>query len=517
MTQSLGRTALLLVWTLCVTGCGEDDGPTVTACGEGQVDDGGTCVPEVCGTGTWGELVTDGDTLFVDAQVSADGDGSKDAPFQTLEKALSEAESSGRLHVAVAAGTYHETLYLEEELSGLELTGRCAELVVLDGSTSDIDDVATVEVAGSFSHKYTLSGLTLQGGEFAAFSVVSGVAIVESCRLVESEWNGAYAGGPSARLTLTDVEIADIQGSWDGKYGYGVYLHDGATLEATGLQVSGAIEFGVVSYDCSVELERVEIRDTVPRDGTGAGYGLYVLDSELTATDLTLSGNSEASLMILGSDAVIEQLQIGPTLVGNEGRARGLVVAEDSTLTLKDGSILDSGDFGLLADASSLTLEQVLVQGLVGDGDSIGAGITLNEAWLDAQACRVEDAVRTGINLVASEATLDGVWIGGTEPLSVDSCAAIQAYESTLQGLDCTIEDNRGVGLLAYGADVTLSGFTIEDTWSLESGSGGYGIQALGSVLQVSSSTISGSHGLGLGLQSSLVTLDEVEVLDTHR
>ena len=49
--------------------------PEPLTCAEGELLDGDLCVPEVCGTGTWGDLETDGYTIYVDASADAGGDG----------------------------------------------------------------------------------------------------------------------------------------------------------------------------------------------------------------------------------------------------------------------------------------------------------------------------------------------------------------------------------------------------------------------------------------------------------
>ncbi len=117
--------------------CQGGPGPA-TACPDGQIPDGTTCVPEACGTGTWGNLETADDTVYVDVTANAGGDGSKDAPFASIQDGLDAQGRDGM--VAVAAGTYVENLELTKDHSGIHLAGRCRDLVVVDGSGGSADE-----------------------------------------------------------------------------------------------------------------------------------------------------------------------------------------------------------------------------------------------------------------------------------------------------------------------------------------------------------------------------------------
>ena len=116
---------------LLLVACGEPP-PTFLTCAEGELLDGDACVPEACGTGTWGNLETDDDTVYVDGSAEAGGDGSMDRPFTVIQEGLDAQEE--RAMVAVAAGTYVENLTMDSEHSGVHLAGRCRELVTIDGS-----------------------------------------------------------------------------------------------------------------------------------------------------------------------------------------------------------------------------------------------------------------------------------------------------------------------------------------------------------------------------------------------
>ncbi|MDP6935685.1 MAG: hypothetical protein QGG40_22385, partial [Myxococcota bacterium] len=97
--------------------CGTDDTtPLASPCVEGELLDDEQCVPEACGTGTWGDLDTDSDTIYVDASADAGGDGSRDRPFTVIQEGLDAQDDKAM--VAVAAGTYLENLQMTTSHAG---------------------------------------------------------------------------------------------------------------------------------------------------------------------------------------------------------------------------------------------------------------------------------------------------------------------------------------------------------------------------------------------------------------
>ncbi|MDP6935552.1 MAG: hypothetical protein QGG40_21715, partial [Myxococcota bacterium] len=153
-----------LLLALLLSACGTD---TPLTCAEGELLDGDACVPEACGTGTWGDLETDGDTIYVDGSAEEGGDGSKESPFTVIQEGLDAQGEDGM--VAVAAGTYVENLEVTSDHSGVHLAGRCRELVTVDGSRAT---EAYGERLGIYfkkmgkAAKWTASGLTVSASPY---------------------------------------------------------------------------------------------------------------------------------------------------------------------------------------------------------------------------------------------------------------------------------------------------------------------------------------------------------------
>ncbi len=62
----IASAVVLLATTACDRQQRRDRQPDSPDCEVGWIADGDRCVPEACGTGTWGNLPVDGATVYVD-------------------------------------------------------------------------------------------------------------------------------------------------------------------------------------------------------------------------------------------------------------------------------------------------------------------------------------------------------------------------------------------------------------------------------------------------------------------
>ena len=104
---------------------GDDDSAEFEICDRGEIrDHAGNCVPAACGYSNWGDLDTTETTVYVDASAETGGDGSIDAPFDTIQQGADAAGDAGGGLVAVAAGTYAESVLMYIGNDGVHLAGR---------------------------------------------------------------------------------------------------------------------------------------------------------------------------------------------------------------------------------------------------------------------------------------------------------------------------------------------------------------------------------------------------------
>ncbi|MCK6507357.1 right-handed parallel beta-helix repeat-containing protein [Myxococcota bacterium] len=570
MTRSslLSLPALLASLSLGAA-CGDDPAPsgpppttTDPTCAEGQVLDGGTCVPAACGVGTWGDLPMDADAVYVDAGAADGGDGSQQAPVRGLQVGADVAATSGLSSVRVAAGTYFENLQLGEHHAGLEVVGRCAELVVVDGGNADeIPMVVEVDAPGEV---ISLRGLTLTAGPEGGLVVWGGEVHLDGVGFDANQMVGLVAVGGGASIEGVGLTIQGTQPAADGSWGRGMHVEGGAEVTLRESVLSANSEFGLHAGGSQVTLEAVEILGTLPDSSDELGIGMFVVaGASLAATDLTLSGNHELGLYLDSAtmdltDCVISDTQAradgarglgawveGEALLRAErcefanNRAIGVYGFESGTeITLVDSVISDTQEASGDAEGLGIRIEggaHLAVEG--GElRDNTAAGIyakdegttvevsglsirgtAATEAGLDGVGLQID----YGASLTAEDLVLDGNHRGGLDVRGTGATATVRGCTITgtapdidvygagisvseggaLVASDCWISGTRGAGLLAYGGDtsVDLSGLVVSDTVEVPSLTTARGVEiADGATLTMTGSELTGNQGIGL-------------------
>ena len=543
------------------------------ACPDGQVEDteSGQCVPEHCGSGPWGLLERTGETVHV-APWGDDGwDGSQEWPHETIQKGADEAEHM----VAVAAGTYVENLRLDDGHDGVEIAGRCAELVVVDGSG---DEGPGVLVTGGelLMRSVMVSGGTggivlLRGGGGAAPSLG-----LEDVTLEGNSWLGLAITDAQVHASLEDVVIRDTRAPPDGTGGAGIAIQSGASLTARGLLLEGNQEFGLYAWAATVDLQDATVRATQPREGL-LGMGISAQHgSSLIARGVLLEGNHQTGLFV-ALDATVEledatirdtqplpdvqtggrgiEVQTGASLLGrrlllegnhevgllaisqasvdledvtirgtqpqqSEGRGGAVSVEHEASLVASNLLLEGNHEVGLLARTGAIvSLEDATIRDTrpVADG-TLGRGIDISGgASLVARGLHVEGNHEVGL-LVRSDGTtadLADATIRDTQPTrdGTRGRGIHVAGEGGLVAHGLLLEGNHEVGLLGVsGADLALYDVTIRDTRPLAEGSSGRGIELQGGTSLVADGLLlDGNHEVGLLAVGEATTVEVQE------
>jgi len=437
------------------------------------------CVPQKCGIGRWGNLEVEGDTVFVDAYAGDGGDGSEQAPFTSIQAGVDAAGEAGGGLVAVAAGTYVETLDFLVKHTGVQLAGRCHELVELDASEGEEDESGISADAGYSSDTvWDVSGLTVSGAPYIGIGIESGLLTAASIAVVGNWGAGVLAHGSTAEIVLSDVKILDTRRIQVGMFSRGISVQAGARLEATSCLVSGYAEAGIVaSHSAEVILHAVEILDAQPVGEETGGRGIVAeVGSHLEATSCLVSGAAEV----------------------------GIYVSSDAEVILRDVEV---------------SATQPLPAGTGGEGVLVQAG-----ARLEAYSCRVVG--NSGVGIVASDvgsgAFLHDVEVLATKPAGEGAAGrGINAQAGAqVEAFSCRVVGNSEIGIFASdaGTDVVLSDVEVLDTWPEEDGTGGRGINVQDDArLEAFSCLVSGNAELGIFASDAGTSLflHDVEILDT--
>ncbi len=530
-------------------------------CDTGYLDDDGECVPAACGTGTWGNLEVDESTVYVDTAAAEGGVGSEAAPFTSIQAGLDAAGDADGGMVAVAAGTYLETLELGYDHGGVHLAGRCRELVTIDASVGDeetpgIDvDVPSLEVE--------VSGVTVSESRYVGVMVRSGSLTIRDSVVAGCERYGvvAYQDGilPTAltmetsevrgntvvglfalysgtTVTLRESAIEDSQPAEDGGSGFGIEVTDGASLDAEACVVRGNATAGVLvaGSGTSVTLRETIIEDTEPDAHGDFGIGIYAYEqASLVVEGCQVRGSTDAGVQALdsGTSVSLRETTIEGSDVTKKGEyGVGIQVTDGARLDAESCEVRGIRSVGIVAGdvGTSVTLLETIVEDTQSDacGD-LGYGIQVaGGARLDAEACEVRrnEALGVLVDDPVTRVTLRETTIEDTQALvsGEGGFGIVVRNGASLDAEACQLRRNTEVGLSCNqsGTSVTLRETTIEDTQLGGHGEPGYGIfVAEGASLDMESGEVIGSSGAGLVASDphTSVTLRDTRISSTSR
>ncbi len=461
--ESLGLAILFLASTAC--GCSEEGEPAAPTCAADHLqEEDGSCVPEACGLGTWGDLSPDGDAdpIYVVPSGNDDGEGTASDPVESIQEGLDRAGDSEATEVWVAAGTYEENLWLSDVHAGVSLKGRCPALVVLDaGEVTEDADPPAIDIYGGTDTQ--ISGLTVRGGHFGVVNLggfTPATLSLEDMVFEENYRHAIFVNSPSATVTLRNSTVRWSRPFPDANFGRAVTVQNGAYFEGENLLIEETYRLGLYCGGGEVLLRDSIIRNNGEDPQSSGGRGITArLGCQLTGTGVVLDGNRGGNLYQTHDETsvLLEDSEILASRVVNNitfedfgyGFQTGGVMAEGGSLVLRRTRFEDNMRAGIRAYGAntSVVLEEVeILNSLpVGDDQCIG------------HACLGRGiSAYSGATITGSQVLVDGAYGIG---------AFASRPESTISLVDSEIRNIKselmkpGIGLAAqFGATVGLEG-----------------------------------------------------------
>lgn len=465
-----------------------------------------------CGTGTWGDIPVEADTVYVDATYAgADSDGSAAKPWTTVGDGIAAAPSGAI--VAVAAGSYAENLTVMYKL--VRLHGRCPAMVEIAGTGAEptailvangadgteLHDlavtgaapVAAVGIAGVenvtldrvWVHDATDRGITIQD-EGGVTSATLRRSLVEANRDV-----GVFVGG--ATLTIEESVVRATAAKPSDPYGHGVsVLRDPGTgargvLTLGASVVEGNVEHGVLVSASDSTVRGSVVRDTLPgvqpsAEGRfGRGIALYADAASGSAATLLLEGsvlerNREVGLFASGSEATVSATVVRDTAPNGLGVTAGGIQLEPypetelpTKLTLDASVIERNRTAGVVLLAGTASLTGTIVRGaLADDAGMFGRGVNAQRAAgrpseLTVAGSVIDGNPETAVVVIGSSATIDATVIRGGADAAAPTGRVLTAQldlvtgEPTALTLERSLlEDSAGFGVVVVASEATL-------------------------------------------------------------
>ena len=415
--------------------------------------------------------------VFVDPLGPADGDGSRERPFPSVEQAL-----GGDRRVALAPGQYG-SLDLDSQHDGLSLVAACPQRAVFSG------DVAVV-VNGADDIR--LEGFQVRGGEDGALRVF----------------------GSSVALVGVNVRSEGI----------GLLLN-ASTLYAEDVQIDEAVEGGIVASDCeSISLVDVRVEGTRAVDGnqhSGVGIDLLRVGTvSLVRTEVVENRFAGVRLQAVGTatgeDLVVRATRRNPS----QEAAYGLLVLSGTEYDGTGGELVDNEGPGVLA----LELGRAKLRDATLRNNDYGADAANNGAVF-LYGVDVVDNRQYG--LVARRAqvrTFEGTTVSGSPVGAYVLDGSVWFEHSTLSAENQGVVINKGylrVDTLTVGPvgsrGVELAQSSHGDVEALTVvGAVEYGVLVDGSEL-AGNLDVRGVEGIGVQMQAGSVFVGEMAVQEVER
>ena len=407
------------------------------------------CAPigSACPSGEWADgLPDDGSVLFVRAGASG-GDGTRAAPFGAIRDALPLATVGTT--IALSAGRFTETFAMPASVT---LRGACARDTVIvpdvglgrlrvevagvtlrDLTIEDAGDTG-VEVRGPDASA-TLDGVAITGPLLMGIYVDDGASLTaRSIRVAGMDnelWGLGVANGASAdvsravfehnthmaialrsggALTMRDAVVRDSR-SYLAEFGRGLVAEEGASAELLRVLFERNRESALVAIGAgtSLRLSEAVVRGTRVEELTGLGGRAVALGE---------GARGELSRVLLEDDAEVALLADG---AGTVLEAADLLIRDtrpDATGAFGRGLVVQRGATGTVERARLARNREVAV--FVGGGSS--AALT-DVAILDT-ASNEDERLGHGVNVVASELTLERALLSGNREVGVFASGA---------------------------------------------------------------------------------------------
>ena len=282
----------------------------------------------------------DGRILYVDATDGANGDGTRDTPYRTIDAALDDAEAGDI--VALSRGTHRTTFETEKRIA---LVGACISETAIEPPD---DTTAEHIVALQHSDGALVTNLTVTG--------------------------------PARGILVRDPE-SDVH------------------LEALAIEETRRFGVELLGHPGKTHLDRVAIRSTGPGPDGSAGHGLHITyDAVVRIRESVISGSRQTGLQASGTDGDTPDIKMTDTVVRGsltDEETQGVWAQKGAKVELKRSLVTGHSSRGLKAigTGTRLVLEQAAVVG-IGTTDRPGVGIEVtNEAVMTGQRTFVGDAL----------------------------------------------------------------------------------------------------------------------------
>lgn len=406
------------------------------------VDDPLPCTPE-----DWGDLAGRDDTVYVCPKGADVVPGTMEEPFQGLQEALDYAAEIGYTTVALAHGSYEDSIRVTYKHSGIELVGACRTgVVVVAPPIASRSHIFQFEILGDSETSFNVGSMTIEGPDRAGLLVGGGKVGLRDMDLRNQITMGIYAIKIAAPvdLNLTEISVENTFGTEDIQCGiaYALAIAENALATAEQLDIvigDNASAIYVDGEDASLAIQGCNIGSADERDRE-SGYGFGAIANRagsLSMSDCVLDGIPFAGFAGFGDPTEDEggiTLSLADTTIRNVYPSAGL-------------RPVDCPDASPFMDAESGAFD-----------DSTYGIYTYGIESLSVDNVTIEDLQGVGVELLDTPAILQGLTISSihSEDASLGVGGLVVAEGSDVDATDLTVSDVELLSVFASGVGTQL-------------------------------------------------------------
>jgi hypothetical protein len=157
------------------------------------------------------------DTIYVDQRFGPGGTGTSNAPYNTIQAAINNANSTT---IIVYPGTYSESLNIPKSLTVLGYDGPLTTRVNAAGGGNAVTLAQNITV--------TIQGLTLSSGVYGVYQPTAGTLYLQNCIICGNTSHGIYLACSSSAVQST-VYIDNCISCGNGGSGIYIQVHNASS------------------------------------------------------------------------------------------------------------------------------------------------------------------------------------------------------------------------------------------------------------------------------------------------
>ena len=407
-----------------------------------------------------------------------------------------------------------------------------------------IDDAESFALGVADGARATANGLVLRdtrplsgSGQLGRGLQIEGGGEVELSRGVISgnREAGVWITGADSTLIMSDTTVVDTSPGLDPASGFGVFAHEGAhlELERTVLERNNWRALSISGAGTTASIVDVVMRDTALDAEETPGLGLYIANgAEVEATRCALSNNRSFGVLVTDpftfasfTDVVVRDtnpLDYDDPLVR---MGRGMWVTEGARAEIGRGLFERNEEFGLIVSSagSTASLSDIVIRDtrsrIVDNG--MGCGLAAHAAaTIDLDRGVIERNRLAGLYAEGADTSITARNVVVRDNLTLAGeqmgwgAFALAGAQVVVEGGD--FEANQGTGMLAHGTGtvITASDIVIRESMATEGGLFGRGASAEeGGELRIERALIDGNRDIGAYASDAGSSLHLTDVL----